>query len=158
MLIGIHHTAISTPDLKRLKQFYCDLFGFEEIFGFEWRQGSEISDRIVGLKDSSAEFVFLRNANTHLELFEYRSPTPRPRDPAWRVCDHGLTHICFEVSDIHSEYSRLKNMGMRFQAAPCAAAGLMAVYGRDPDGNIVELIEFVKPPTNEQHSLSLAVS
>ena len=144
MIVGIHHTAISTPDLERLKTFYCDLFGLEEVMRFGWQQGNELTDRIVGLTDSEAEFVYLRAGNSHIELFQYTHPTPRPRPADWRVNDHGITHICFEVTDIQAEFERLRAAGMRFQNdAPIDAFGLLCVaYGFDPDGNIVELIEF----------------
>ncbi|KAA0086440.1 glyoxalase/bleomycin resistance/dioxygenase family protein [Mycolicibacterium sp. P9-64] len=157
MIMGVHHTAISTPDLERLKSFYCDLFGLEEVMRFGWEQGDELCDSIVGLDRSATNFVFLRSGNTHLEIFEYSHPTPKPREPQWRVCDYGITHICFEVADIHAEFHRLTKAGMRFQnEAPIDAMGMLhAVYGFDPDGNIVELIEF---PDRERHSESSSLT
>jgi catechol 2,3-dioxygenase-like lactoylglutathione lyase family enzyme len=144
MIIGIHHTAISTHDLERLRTFYCDLFGLEEVMRFGWEQGNELCDTIVGLPSSAAKFVYLRSGNAHLELFEYTHPTPKPRDPEWRICDHGFTHVCFEVDDIHSEFERLSGAGMRFQHdAPMDALGMLQLaYGFDPDGNIIELVQF----------------
>ena len=63
-------------------------------------------------------------------------------DPNRPVCDQGITHICLQVTDIDAEYARLSAAGMRFHCAPQTAPGLCrATYGRDPDGNIVELIE-----------------
>jgi catechol 2,3-dioxygenase-like lactoylglutathione lyase family enzyme len=144
VVIGIHHAAISTPDLERLATFYRDLFGLEEVMRFGWEQGDDLCDEVVGLKSSAATFVFLRSGNAHLELFEYAHPTPKPRAADWRVCDHGYTHICFEVADIHAEFERLTRAGMRFQnKAPIDVNGVVHVaYGYDPDGNIVELIQF----------------
>lgn len=157
MIIGIHHTAISTPDLERLKTFYCDLFGLEEVLRFGWKQGDALCDSIVGLTDSAADFVFLRSGNAHLELFQYTSPEPKPRDPGRRVNDHGITHVCFEVADIYAEYDRLAGAGMRFQNdAPIDALGMLhCVYGLDPDGNIVELIQF---PDREKGSESASLA
>ncbi|GAA3543374.1 VOC family protein [Amycolatopsis ultiminotia] len=144
MIIGIHHAAISTPDLERLRAFYCDLFGLEEVMRYSWQQGDQLCDRVVGLTDSEATFVYLRGGNAHLELFQYVHPVPRKRNPDWQVADHGITHICFEVDDIHAEFDRLVAAGMNFQVdAPIDARGMLHVaYGSDPDGNIVELVEF----------------
>jgi glyoxylase I family protein len=144
MILGLHHTAISTLNLETLKTFYCDLFGLEEVMRFSWDQGDRLCDSIVGLEDSATTFVFLRAGNTYLEIFQYSHPAPRPKPSDWRVSDRGITHICFEVADIHAEYERLSQAGMRFQNdAPIDAMGMLnAVYGFDPDGNIVELIEF----------------
>jgi catechol 2,3-dioxygenase-like lactoylglutathione lyase family enzyme len=144
MILGIHHSCISTGNLERLRTFYCDLFGMKEVMRFGWQQGNEMCDSIVGLKDSETEFVYLRAGNSLIELFEYTSPEPKPRDPEWRVCDHGITHICFEVVDIQAEFDRLTALGMKFRSpAPIDADGMLKViYGLDPDGNIVELLEF----------------
>ena len=144
MIIGIHHACISTHDLERLRAFYCDLFGLEEVMRFAWERGNELTDSIVGLKDSAAEFVYLRSGNAHLELFQYSNPIPKDRPADWRVNDYGISHICFEVTDIDAEFARLSAAGMRFQNdAPIDAMGLLHVaYGFDPDGNIVELIQF----------------
>lgn len=144
MILGFHHTAISTPDLERSRAFYCDLFGMEEVMRFSWKQGTDLADSIVGLSGSEAEFVYLRAGNACLELFQFTHPTPKRRDPGWQVNDYGITHICFEVTDIFAEYGRLSRAGMRFQGdAPIDALGMLhAVYGFDPDGNVVELVEF----------------
>ncbi|AXL92228.1 hypothetical protein C4J65_31050 [Streptomyces sp. CB09001] len=157
MIIGIHHAAISTPDLERLKSFYCDLFGLEEVMRYGWQQGDDLCDSIVGLSGSEATFVYLRGGNAHIELFQYTHPAPKPRDPEWRVSDHGFTHICFEVTDIHAEFERLAGAGMRFQNdGPIDALGMLHVaYGFDPDGNIVELIEF---PDREKGSESASLT
>lgn len=157
MILGIHHACISTPNLERLRDFYCDNFGLEEVMRYGWEQGGDLYDSIVGLKGSEANFVYLRSGNTHLELFEYRHPTPKPRDPDWRVCDYGFTHICFEVADIDAEFARLSKAGMRFQNdAPIDALGLLqVVYGFDPDGNIVELLQF---PDRDQGAESASLT
>jgi catechol 2,3-dioxygenase-like lactoylglutathione lyase family enzyme len=141
MIRGIHHTAISTRDLQRSLGFYRDLLGFEQIFTSEWECGSEAADKITGLKDSSAKVVMLKAGNACVELFEYSSPPPRPGDANRPACDHGITHLCLDVRDIQAEYERLRAAGMVFHCAPQTMAGVSATYGRDPDGNIVELLE-----------------
>ena len=93
---------------------FPSISGFEEVFETGWESGTELFDKIVGLKDSAAKVVMLRAGNTHIELFEYSSPGPQPGDPNRPVCDHGYTHICFDVVDIDFEYERLKKAGMIF--------------------------------------------
>ena len=69
------------------------------------------------------------------------------------MCDHGITHLCLQVEDIDGEYERLKAAGMTFHCAPQKAGkGLRATYGRDPDGNVVELLEV----ENSDDKLSVA--
>jgi catechol 2,3-dioxygenase-like lactoylglutathione lyase family enzyme len=105
--------------------------------------GTEVADRITRLERSSARQILLRAGNAYLEIFQYHSPTPRPGHPDRPVCDHGLTHLCVQVDDLDAEFARLRGAGMRFHSSPQAlGGGLRCVYGRDPDGNVVELHEF----------------
>jgi len=140
MMKAIHHTAISTSDLDQLKTFYCDLLGFEVESEFEWPVGIEVSDKIVGLKDSASKVAMLKLGDFRLELFQYSSPEPKSSDPNRPVCDHGITHLAFTVEDIHAEYNRLVKAGMRFHCPP-QNIGAIVTYGRDPDGNVVELMQ-----------------
>jgi len=141
MIHGINHVAISTADIERLSAFYIDLLGFEEVFRLNWDVGHEQLDNITGLEDSSARLIMLRCGNACLELFEYQTPPPRAGDPARPVCDHGITHLCLQVSDIEAEHARLEAAGMRFHCPPQPLGDIRATYGRDPDGNVVELLE-----------------
>ena len=146
MIRGIHHTAISTGDLQRSLAFYRDLLGFETVFEAGWPAGTEAADKITGLSGSSARFAMLRAGNTFIELFQYQSPAPRPGDPSRPVCDHGITHICLDVTDVEAEYQRLTAAGMRFHCSPQdLGGGTKTTYGRDPDGNVVELQEIGDP-------------
>ena len=63
-------------------------------------------------------------------------------DAGRQLCDHGITHLCLEVDDIEAEHTRLSAAGMRFHHAPVQNDGAKMTYGRDPDGNVIELIEF----------------
>ena len=146
MILGIHHTAMSSPDVERLAGFYCDVLGFERISEFAWPVGYAPADAVTALEGSQARGRMLRLGNAFLELFEFASPNPRPADPGRRVCDHGITHICLAVADLDSEYARLVAAGMEFHAPPQdLGADLRATYGRDPDGNVIELIETTRP-------------
>ena len=144
MIRGIHHTAISTPNLERALSFSRDLLGFEVETKAAWSPDSKAAKRfddIVGLRNSAAQLVMLSAGNARIELFEYHAPLPKPGDPDRPVCDHGITHICLEVEDIDAEYERLSAAGMRFHCPPQHLGGAAATYGRDPDGNVVELYE-----------------
>jgi catechol 2,3-dioxygenase-like lactoylglutathione lyase family enzyme len=149
MIRGVHHVAVSTGDLDRLVTFYTELFGFEQVMATEWRDRA-IIDRIIGLPDTAARQAMLRSGNVYLEIFEYESPRGIPGDPDRPASDHGYTHFCIDVTDIDAEYDRLSAAGMRFHSPPptgeeLGSGRLRATYGRDPDGNIVELQEILDP-------------
>jgi catechol 2,3-dioxygenase-like lactoylglutathione lyase family enzyme len=141
MIRGIHHTAISTGDIERSLRFYRDLLGLEVVYSSAWEVGTKDVDRITGLKDSSARIVMLKAGNACIELFQYVSPVPKGAEPMRPVCDHGITHICLDVTGIDAEYERLRAAGMTFHCPPQGVGALRATYGRDPDGNVVELLE-----------------
>lgn len=141
MITGIHHTAISTPDIERSLAFYRDLMGFEVLSDTTWPVGTAVADLVTGLKDSSSRMIMLRIGEMHLELFQYSSPEPKTMDPNRPVADHGYTHICMSVTDVDAEYERLVAGGMKFHCPPQSMGGtIKATYGRDPDGNVIELL------------------
>ena len=145
MILGVHHIAITTPDLDRLSQFYMEAFGFEEVSRGAWRAGNDKNDAIVGLTDSAARMMFLRASNVLIEMFQYQSPVGKANEPDRPVNDAGYTHFCLSVTDIEQEIRRLEGLGMKFHAPVRpreADYPWQAMYGRDPDGNIVELMEF----------------
>ena len=145
MIRGIHHAAISTGNLERALAFYRDLLGFEVVLEAGWPSGTEVADKITGLKGSSARWVMLRAGNAFVELFQYDSPPPKQGDPDRPVCDHGVSHLCLDVTDLDGEYERLKAAGMTFHCPPQdLGAVFRTTYGRDPDGNVIELQEVLQ--------------
>ena len=141
MIHGIQHTAISTPDMERALRFYRDLIGFE-IESDSTLDSDATVDSILGLRDAKCRIVMLGLGESRVELFEFAAPKPELQDPDRPVCNHGITHLCLKVSDIESEHKRLAAAGMRFHCPPVTfGGGSSATYGRDPDGNVVELLE-----------------
>lgn len=150
MIRGIHHVAISTPDVERLLGFYRDLLGFSEISRNAWPVGTARIDRVLNLRDSVGRQVLLRAGNACIELFEFAQPAPAPMNPDRPVCDHGHTHLCLDVVDIDSVYRKLEAAGTRFHCPPQNFGSLKATYGRDPDGNVFELQELLDPDSPAQ--------
>jgi catechol 2,3-dioxygenase-like lactoylglutathione lyase family enzyme len=147
MIVGLNHVAVSTADIDALAKWYEDMFGFTVLWRGGWEAGNAANDAIVGLKDSAAKVAFIRAGNLFLELFQYTNPIGVAGDPNRPVSDHGYTHFCVEVKDIDVEHRRLAGRGMRFHAPPTPGgptSPLRACYGRDPEGNVIELIEFLR--------------
>ena len=152
MLRSLHHTAISTPDLERAVSFYRDLFGFEVVMEMDWPQGYAGVDAIMGIEGTAAQAVMLRREDSMIEIFECSAPEVKSQAVDRPVCDHGITHFCFLVEGIQAEYERLGEAGMEFHCPPQdSGAGIVATYGRDPDGNVIELLEVL----DESHPFRL---
>lgn len=141
MIRGIHHVALHTPNLARIVGFYREVLGFQPV-GEEVRwEKNALIDQVIGLENSAGRSIMLRAGNCYLEVFEYTSPAAREGQPL-RPCDHGYTHFALDVTDIEAEYERLKAAGMVFMRdRPGEFEQLKAVYGKDPDGNIIEIQE-----------------
>jgi len=137
---SINHVALSVSNLDRAIEFYRDALGM----GFVVRTpfaGDEY-EAVLGLEGAQGQVALLRLGEVHIELFEFERPKPGPLDPNYPVSDHGISHFCLEVTDIQGEYERLKAAGARFHCPPQHFFGTaIATYGRDPDGNVFELLQ-----------------
>jgi glyoxylase I family protein len=143
VFVGIHHTALSTPDLDRLIAFYGEAFGFEVEFDYPWDESNEAFRRTHAVPETAGRVVMLVNGAHRLEVFEYRKPKPRPDIDSRGNADLGISHFCVQVKDIENEITRLRAMGMEFQSELVEQTPEIAnCYGRDPDGNLIELIEY----------------
>lgn len=148
MLLGVHHVAIATADLDRLRDFYCAHMGMEQVGETEW-EDEPLVDAIVGLPHSAAKVCLLRAGNFALELFQYSQPRSVAGEQDRPVNVPGITHFAFAVHDLEAEYERLCAAGVRFHGPPPSRdispeeLAIRAVYGRDPDGNVFELLEIV---------------
>jgi catechol 2,3-dioxygenase-like lactoylglutathione lyase family enzyme len=141
MIKGVHHVAVHVRDLDAMVTFYRDAFGFEPIDeGFSWTNNPVVA-KLIDVPYSEAKGIMLRTGNCYLELFQYRAPDPvstRPLAPY----DRGYTHFCVEMNDIARQFERLRALGMTFgHTEPVDAGPTMAIYGKDPEGNIIEILE-----------------
>jgi catechol 2,3-dioxygenase-like lactoylglutathione lyase family enzyme len=141
MILGFHHVAVSTPDMARFIDWYERMFGFVRAGSGGWEVGNARIDRMTGHKDSSARYAMIRRGNLYIEVFEYASPEGEGIRP--RPCDHGITHFCFYTDDVYADYDRLVAQGMHFNCPPGDSGPLRATYGRDCDGNLVELLQIM---------------
>jgi catechol 2,3-dioxygenase-like lactoylglutathione lyase family enzyme len=139
MIRGIHHVAVHVRDLARMIEFYRDAFGFELVGEiFRWSDDALI-DALVDVPQSAACGAMLRAGSCYLELFQYSAPPPTSTRPL-QPFDRGYTHFCVDVSDIESECERLAGLGMTFnQPGPIDVGHVRSLYGRDPEGNLIEI-------------------
>lgn len=144
MILGVHHTAISTPDIDRLAEFYIRHLGFRDGFGMEWAPGSRPqSDELLGLTGSGARLRMLRGANGFIELFQFSAPAPPPPGGRRGINEYGYTHICLLVDDLAAQHRDLVAAGIAFHGPPQDRGPHKAAYFRDPDGNVIELLQLV---------------
>jgi catechol 2,3-dioxygenase-like lactoylglutathione lyase family enzyme len=137
---ALNHVGISVANLERSVRFYTELLDMHVVVQGEF-SGKQY-EAILRLPGVSGKVALLKAGNMQVELFEFSNPRPRLNDPDRPVCDLGISHFCIEVTDIQGVYERLKAGGVSFHCPPLEFFGTTkATYGRDPDGNVFELVQ-----------------
>jgi catechol 2,3-dioxygenase-like lactoylglutathione lyase family enzyme len=142
--MDMNHIGISVTDLERSIAFYRDMLGMEPLvpsFPFDGPQFR----KVMGVPDAEGRMSVVRGGTVQIELFEFSRPESAPKDSNHSVGDHGISHFGIEVADIQETYERLAAAGVRFHCpVETFPGGIKATYGRDPDGNVFELLEMPK--------------
>jgi glyoxylase I family protein len=122
MFLGLEHTAIASANPELLAQWYCDHLDFHINFRYD-------------------AFFFVKAKNgSMLEIipakggrFEETPATP------------GIRHLAIAVDNFDDAYLHLKNKGVVFTGEPYNNQGNRLVFFKDPEGNLLHLIEREKP-------------
>ena len=140
---GLHHIALSVPSIDQALDFYCGAFGFD-VVDHEHLPRSEEGDRVTQLHGVECTVAMLHAGNLFIELFEFHGPPPRQIER--RLCDFGMTHLSFEVEDVHDAFAKLQAHGVEWHCSPIDAGdGYLMTYGRDPFGNVIEIQQVPEP-------------
>jgi catechol 2,3-dioxygenase-like lactoylglutathione lyase family enzyme len=137
----IGHVAFATSDLERLARFYADLVGAEPEFSPRLR-GHRALDVVTGLKDVDVRAAWVHGLNIGLEFWCYSNPPTGKRLDRRPINEAGYSHVCFETVDMEAAFARALALGAAPHAEPQILGGAVAAYLRDPDGNIVELLQW----------------
>ena len=141
---GLFHVGITVSDLERSLAFYAGALGLE----VEWDQviDRDSTRELVGVPFRTLRCAFLAvPGGGALEILEYDGVTGR--DLTWSPSDHGAGHLCLWVADVDDVVARARELGgVTIAQAPVVVpsgryAGARAVYLRDPDGFLLELIQ-----------------
>ncbi len=139
---GVHHVAISVPDLKKAEEFYCGILGFGVVDRYDF-DASPKGDKVLALQGAAARSLMISAGNVYLEVFEFSNPKAAPQPGMRPVCDHGYTHIALDVDDVWSVYEALEKAGVKWHSPPNEDSDggqtITMTYGRDPFGNVIEI-------------------
>jgi lactoylglutathione lyase len=131
----VNHVGHCVTDLARSRRFYEELLGFE--FWRELAPDEEVSAKLLGLDPPLGSTIcYLRRDGFVLELIHYSDPSHR-RDPIRRAMDEpGLTHLSLSC-DVAEVRARVADYGGEVLTATDVE---VAIFIRDPDGQLVELL------------------
>lgn len=141
MILGVHHPALAVPDMQQALDFYCGVLGFEQIMEAQIPSGIDPLDQAFGVADAGCAVRMLRKGNTCIELFEFSDSIAG--DGERPVNRNGITHLALATDDYQKDYDHLVAQGMRFNTPPMGESPARWAYGRDPFGNVIELLENV---------------
>lgn len=137
MIKGLHHAAIAVPDLDQALAFYCGLLGFEVGMNVDLPGG--LMEKPFGIDQAACKVRMIHKGGTQIELFEFEhSQSGEAKRPVNRV---GITHIALASDDVPSDYEMLAAAGVVFNTPVQGSSPDQWCYGRDPFGNVIELLE-----------------
>jgi catechol 2,3-dioxygenase-like lactoylglutathione lyase family enzyme len=139
MILGVHHPALAVPSMQQALDFYCGVLGFKEVMTAALPSGIEPINTAFGVPDAGCKVRMIRKGNSCIELFEFNAG--QPGDPKRPVTLGGITHFALASDDVAVDYEHLRANGVSFNAPLFGAAPSRFAYGRDPFGNVIELLE-----------------
>ena len=138
--IWLSHAALVSPDLDRLVEFYSLLLDAKPNRRTDRASGPRF-DEVAGYDNVMIRAAWFDIGNMILEMWQFVNPvTPEPQRPS-AIEDVGYNKVAFEVSDLQTEYERLTTLGVAFLSSPARSVDGWEVCLRDPDGNLISLIQ-----------------
>jgi lactoylglutathione lyase len=148
-ILGLDHAGLTVANLDRSLAFYEGLLGLP-VAAISLVESPEI-DAVVGHPGARLRIADLAlPSGGVLELIVYEVPDDPPA--AARHTQAGTAHIALQVSGLAELHARLVaaradliSIGPVPITDGGAFEGVVVLYLRDPDGNVIELIERPAP-------------
>lgn len=139
---AVDHTSYAVADVAKGVEFWTHALGFRVISNGPWR--SPELGRAVGVPGADMIIAILAGHGHVIEFNEYHNPRGRADLPAPN--DNLASHLAFRVDDIEGTAAALVKAGATMLGSveylPDDPNDLCwAVYMRDPNGVMFELIE-----------------
>jgi len=117
---GLHHVTLLVDDIACSLAFYCDLLGL---------------DVDMARPDLGYPGAWLQVGSAQIHLMELPSPDPLSGRP-----EHGGRdrHVALGVTALQPVLDQLQRAGIAYNLS---RSGRRALFCRDPDQNVLELIE-----------------
>lgn len=136
----VNHVGLRVTDIETSTRFY-EALGFVEALGID--VPDQPADRLLRLSAPlGLRAVYLTNGSFVLELIGLESHDPTPR-PMRAMSDVGLTHLSIGVDDLgHAKDVVAAQGGAVLDDTDIG----VAVMVRDPDGQLIELLDVAYRP------------
>ena len=142
--------GMTVGDMDRTTEFFADVLSFEKVSDVE--VAGEAYEHLEGVFGLRMRVVRMRLGDESIDLTEYLAPRGRPAPSDSRSHDHWFQHIAIIVSDMDRAYQWLRQHKVEHASSGPQllpewnknAAGIRAFYFKDPDGDVLEILQF--PP------------
>ena len=129
-----HHVSLSVADLDAQEAWYRTALGLTDV------------DERLDLPDAGVRTAVLSDgAGLRVEFTERAGSAPvLHSDPYTATAAQTFTHLALQVSDLDAAYAWLTDScgaPSVSEPGPGATEGMRYAYIRDPEGNLIELIE-----------------
>jgi catechol 2,3-dioxygenase-like lactoylglutathione lyase family enzyme len=133
--------GIAVRDLAGMTKFYADILGFKHVS--EVNVPAEKS-RLNQLSPDGCTVVRLQTSyGERIKLLAAPSTVPAAHE-RWLLARAGLAYVTLIIEGIDALCARLKAEGVKLASdAPVEnRAGLRVLFFQDPEGNVLELVEY----------------
>jgi len=126
----IDHIELVTDQPERAVRFYTGVLGFK----------IRARDRVLGSPQGALDLVYLDLGGTTVELISYPGAAP---EPAPRAEHLGYRMMALEVEDMRKALDHLRANGIAPSWGPKTRERYARAEIRDPDGNSIELRQWL---------------
>ena len=131
MFKRIDHIELLTAQPERAIEFYTGVLGFK----------LRLRDRVPSTPHGPLELAYLDLGGTTVELMSY----PQSEPSAAPAAEHlGYRMMALEVEDMDAAVSMLRAKGIAPSWGPVRRATYARAEIRDPDGNPIELRQWIR--------------
>nr|GMD83684.1 lactoylglutathione lyase [Ipomoea batatas]GME04253.1 lactoylglutathione lyase [Ipomoea batatas] len=121
----LNHVSRESPDIKRLAQFYTEVFGFEQVVA----------------PKRPYDVIWLKLGSLYLHIIERDPSSTKPPECGAMSADNlpRSHHVCFSVSNFDYFVQTLKGKGIQVHEKCQSDGKTKQAFFFDPDGNGLEV-------------------
>jgi glyoxylase I family protein len=144
---GFSHIGICVTDLDRSSRFYCDVFGFSQLYAMDMA-----GDEVAATMEQSGTFrsAMLLRGDVRVELLQWVDVATSGSGERKPMTQLGFTHLSFRVDDIDELSDAVRAAGGQVLDHTLTVLGdaddpsaTKLLYLLDPDGTRIEVMENV---------------
>lgn len=150
MLKNIAHVGLTVSNIEESIKFYKEILGLK--YDGQMVMEGEATERLFALENCRVKVAYLNGSDEVMappvELIEFVSEKAKVIEN--KLNQTSISELCFYVENIDETYETLKSKGVEFLSEPqyfdLTSQGFgksKAVYLKDPDGIVLELMECI---------------